>query len=116
LYCNALTSDYSDIQGGTTGEGIHAGVMAGTVVIALQSFAGLNVKKDQVAFNPQLPEHWRSISFNFSFKNVHYQCTVSKTSIVIRQSNPEESEVHVIINGNPTTVKPNTELKIKYFS
>jgi len=33
LYMDALTSDYNDIQGGTTGEGIHAGVMAGTVLV-----------------------------------------------------------------------------------
>jgi len=34
LYLEALTSDYIDIQGGTTKEGIHAGVMAGTVLMA----------------------------------------------------------------------------------
>ena len=77
LYLDALTSDYSDIQGGTTGEGIHAGVMAGTILIALQSFAGLNLKKDQVEFSPHLPEHWRSVSFNFSFKNVHYNAVLA---------------------------------------
>ena len=35
LYSDALASDFVDIQGGTTAEGIHAGVMAGTVLIAL---------------------------------------------------------------------------------
>jgi trehalose/maltose hydrolase-like predicted phosphorylase len=114
LYLDALTSDYSDIQGGTTGEGIHAGVMAGTILIALQSFAGLNLKKDQVEFSPHLPEHWRSVSFNFSFKNVHYHCSVSKTSIRIKQSNPKQSEVPIIINRKSHTLKPNSESGIKY--
>ncbi len=35
LYKEALASDYEDIQGGTTGEGIHAGVMAATVYMAM---------------------------------------------------------------------------------
>lgn len=112
LYLDALTSDYSDIQGGTTGEGIHAGVMAGTILIALQSFAGLNLKKEVVEFNPHLPEHWRSIGFNFSFKNVHYQCIVSKDSIHLKQSNTQNKEVVVFINGNSVSIKPNSEIEI----
>jgi beta-phosphoglucomutase family hydrolase len=114
LYLDALTSDYSDIQGGTTGEGIHAGVMAGTVLIALQSFAGLNLKKDVVEFNPHLPEHWRSISFSFDYKEAHYICTVSKTLIRIKQSNHKEIEVRIVVNGNSTTLKSNSESEIKY--
>ncbi|MBT4551378.1 beta-phosphoglucomutase family hydrolase [bacterium] len=35
LYKEALESDYVDIQGGTTGEGIHTGVMAGTILLAM---------------------------------------------------------------------------------
>ncbi len=38
LYQEALESDYSDVQGGTTAEGIHTGVMAGTVILALNDF------------------------------------------------------------------------------
>ena len=83
IILDALTSDYADIQGGTTGEGIHAGVMAGTVLIALQSFAGLNLKGDIVKFDPHLPDHWRSISFGFNFKNAKYKCTVHQESIEI---------------------------------
>src|SRR5699024_2060740 len=41
LYQEALYSDYRDIQGGTTAEGIHAGVMAATLYIPLTTFAGL---------------------------------------------------------------------------
>lgn len=114
LYLDALTSDYSDIQGGTTGEGIHAGVMAGTVLIALQSYAGLNLKKEVVEFNPHLPEHWRSISFSFDYKDAHYICKVSKTLIRIKQSNLKEIEVRIVVNGNSTTLKSNSESEIKY--
>ena len=114
LYLDALTSDYSDIQGGTTGEGIHAGVMAGTILIALQSFAGLNLKKDQVEFSPHLPEHWRSVSFNFSFKNLHYKCSVGKSSILISQSNPKGTEVKVVVDGNLFVLQSGKEKVIKY--
>jgi beta-phosphoglucomutase family hydrolase len=114
LYLDALTSDFSDIQGGTTGEGIHAGVMAGTVLIALQSYAGLNLKKDIVEFNPKLPDHWRSVGFNFVFKKVNYQIKVGRNTIVIRQFNSKEKDVQVRIKEKTYALKSGTEAEFKY--
>jgi len=84
LYLDALTSDYNDIQGGTTAEGIHAGVMAGTAWVALASFAGLDLHADYPRFNPNLPEHWRKISFSFIFRGDDYECEVTRETIRIR--------------------------------
>jgi beta-phosphoglucomutase family hydrolase len=84
LYLDALTSDYNDIQGGTTAEGIHAGVMAGTVWVALASFAGLDLHRDYPCFNPELPKHWRKISFSFIFRGDEYECEVTRETIRIR--------------------------------
>ncbi|MCK9398583.1 MAG: beta-phosphoglucomutase family hydrolase [Bacteroidales bacterium] len=84
LYFDALTSDYNDIQGGTTAEGIHAGVMAGTVWVALASFAGLDLHGDFPRFNPNLPEHWRKISFSFNFRGDEYECEVTRETLRIR--------------------------------
>lgn len=87
LYFDALTSDYNDIQGGTTAEGIHAGVMAGTVWVALSSFAGLDLHGDYPRFNPSLPEHWRKISFSFNFREADYECEITRETIRIRVDN-----------------------------
>jgi beta-phosphoglucomutase family hydrolase len=84
LYLDALTSDYSDIQGGTTAEGIHAGVMAGTVWVALASFAGLNLHGEFPRFDPNLPGHWRKISFFFNFRGDDYECEITKSCVRIR--------------------------------
>jgi beta-phosphoglucomutase family hydrolase len=84
LYYDALTSDYNDIQGGTTAEGIHAGVMAGTVWVSLASYAGLDLHADFPRFNPDLPKHWRKISFSFIFRGDEYECEVTPSTIRIR--------------------------------
>jgi trehalose/maltose hydrolase-like predicted phosphorylase len=84
LYLDALTSDYADIQGGTTAEGIHAGVMAGTVWVALASYAGLNLHGDYPRFDPNLPGHWRKISFSFTFREDDYECEVIKCCVRLR--------------------------------
>jgi beta-phosphoglucomutase family hydrolase len=91
LYHDALTSDYNDIQGGTTAEGIHAGVMAGTVWVALISYAGLDLHADFPRFNPNLPAKWRKISFSFIFREDDYECEVTTESIRIKiESNKTE--------------------------
>jgi beta-phosphoglucomutase family hydrolase len=76
LYRDALTSDFNDIQGGTTAEGIHNGVMAGTVMIALKAYGGLNLYGDIPEIHPNLPEPWRSLSFSFGFRNERYSCII----------------------------------------
>ncbi|KAF0129072.1 MAG: beta-phosphoglucomutase family hydrolase [Bacteroidetes bacterium] len=77
LYQDALGSDYVDIQGGTTGEGIHAGVMAGTLLIALNTFAGINFRGKQLQLEPNLPENWKTMAFRLTFKSVNYRFELS---------------------------------------
>ncbi len=76
LYSDALSSDYNDIQGGTTGEGIHAGVMAGTIMIALNTYGGINLKKEQLEIHPALPENWEKLSCRLQFKGKRYAVKV----------------------------------------
>ena len=61
LYQEALYSDYRDIQGGTTAEGIHAGVMAATLYIPLTTFAGIDFREDVMRIDPNLPKQWQNI-------------------------------------------------------
>jgi trehalose/maltose hydrolase-like predicted phosphorylase len=111
LYLDALTSDYSDIQGGTTGEGIHAGVMAGTVIIALSSYAGLDLKSNIVKFNPKLPKHWRGMSFGFSFKNDNYNINLNKTDLEIEIKSETRNEIEIEVQCNKQTLNSNKKYK-----
>ena len=76
LYSDALASDYNDIQGGTTGEGIHAGVMAGTVMVALNTYGGINLKKEKLEVSPALPESWEMLACRLQFKGERYEIKV----------------------------------------
>jgi len=48
----ALRSDIDDTQGGTTKEGIHLGVMAGTLDLVQRAYLGTEIRDDVVYFNP----------------------------------------------------------------
>ncbi|NNG00402.1 MAG: beta-phosphoglucomutase family hydrolase [Desulfobacteraceae bacterium] len=72
LYLEALTSDLRDVQGGTTGEGIHTGVMAGSVLAAMWSYAGLDVKNGEPIVDPDLPDRWEQLEFDVLFRGRSY--------------------------------------------
>ena len=54
LFLEALESDLCDIQGGTTREGVHMGVMAGTVDLVRCGFAGVEPGAGSVSVDPRL--------------------------------------------------------------
>ena len=84
LFSDALSSDYNDIQGGTTGEGIHAGVMAGTILITLSTYAGIQLRKEYLEIDPKLPDTWEKLHFQLEFKNVHYSFSADNNHIVVQ--------------------------------
>lgn len=63
----AIGSDYYDIQGGTTAEGIHIGVMGETLAVVQNEFGGVNLRDGVVVINPNLPVGWRHLSFKQRF-------------------------------------------------
>lgn len=101
LYLEALESDFTDIQGGTTAEGIHAGVMGGTVLMAITSYAGVNLKNDVLAINPSLPEKWGSLAFKFNFRacRYHVKLTHNKAELLA------ESDIYETVIVNFTNKK-----------
>ncbi|HWC38938.1 MAG TPA: glycosyl hydrolase family 65 protein, partial [Acidimicrobiales bacterium] len=66
----ALESDIGDIQGGTTKEGIHLGVMGGTLDLVQRAFLGTDVHDDVVSFSPRLPDRLDGLSFQMQFRGV----------------------------------------------
>ncbi len=84
LFSDALNSDFNDIQGGTTGEGIHAGVMAGTVMITLTVYSGINLKSKMLHINPDFPKNWEKIKTTILFRNNQFDLTLTGKSVSIK--------------------------------
>ncbi|HPR81162.1 MAG TPA: glycosyl hydrolase family 65 protein [Enterococcus sp.] len=110
LYQEALYSDYRDIQGGTTAEGIHAGVMAATLFIPLTTFAGLDIRKAMISFEPNLPAAWNAITFNLTIRGIHLHVTATKTALQVTADQATTIEV----NGQPIELTANKQATINY--
>lgn len=110
LYQEALYSDYQDIQGGTTAEGIHTGVMAATIYVTLTTYAGIDIKKKHLTIQPNLPKNWTDMTFNIDHKGIHYQLAVGKHSVQILAS----QDTMVIVKNQSYQLTAHKETTINY--
>ena len=96
-----LRSDIYDTQGGTTPEGIHAGVMGGSIDIVIRAFAGMDIQKGHIKIDPDLPKHWRNIKLKFCFKRkwIALSMTKRQLAISIRGQKTKQVKLPVEIQG-----------------
>ncbi len=92
-YEKTLNSDLYDIQGGTTLEGIHTGVMGGTIDIIYKSFAGINLFKDKISIEPDLPDHWKRVRFKIKFHGKWFQIDIDRNKIIV--NNEKQKDLYI---------------------
>jgi trehalose/maltose hydrolase-like predicted phosphorylase len=72
LFVESLKLDIYDTQGGTTQEGIHAGLMAGTINIVRKYFAGVKTHSWGLRVSPWMPKNWNKLEFMLTHKKLGY--------------------------------------------
>jgi len=88
----ALRSDVDDIQGGTTKEGIHLGVMAGTLDVVQRYYAGARIRDSVLCFDPQLPSGLGDLSFPMQFRKTPIQVTLGgdRLTLAVHPEGPSQ--------------------------
>jgi trehalose/maltose hydrolase-like predicted phosphorylase len=76
-------SDADDIQGGTTKEGIHLGVMAGTLDVMQRYYAGTQIRGSVLYFDPRLPGGLGGLSFPMQFRETPILVTLSGSRLTL---------------------------------
>ena len=79
----ALESDVGDIQGGTTKEGIHMGVMSGTLDLVQRSFAGSSVRGDVLFFAPRLTDRLDGLTFSMQFRGMPLHVALRRDALTV---------------------------------
>ena len=99
----ALRSDADDVQGGTTKEGIHVGVMGGTLDIMQRYYAGAHIRGDVLHFDPHLPGQLDGLSFPIRFRDTPILVTVTSEHLTLAV--PPESMSGPVRAGIPGDVR-----------
>lgn len=113
LFMDALQSDLVDIQGGTTGEGIHCGVMAGTVYSVLKTFCGIDLRGEIPGICPDLPASWNGVKFSFRHKGTKYLLDLVRDRIEISALKDGDEIVSIHLCGEKYELQNNQKLVIR---
>jgi beta-phosphoglucomutase family hydrolase len=83
-YEEALQSDTSDIQQGTTAEGVHLGAMAGTVDLIQRVSTGAEVTGDVLRLNPRLPEQLARLDMRIRYRGHTLDLRLTRKTLTVR--------------------------------
>lgn len=113
-FMEVLKSDIYDTQGGTTTEGIHTGVMGGSIVIAIKGFMGLSIMEDRIKIDPNFPKHWDKVEFKICYRKnwITFKVTKDQLTIVIPGSTSKPFIVPFEIYGKRYSLYYGEERKI----
>jgi beta-phosphoglucomutase family hydrolase len=83
-FAEALQSDVSDIQQGTTAEGVHLGAMAGTVDLVQRVSTGIEVTGDVLRLNPQLPQEMERLDMRIRYRGHALDLRLTRDTLTVR--------------------------------
>lgn len=112
LFTEALESDLSDTQGGTTKEGIHLGLMAGTVDTVIRCYAGLETRDDVVRLNPVLPRQLPGARFTIRWHQQPVEIHLTQERVTVGAGQGMWHEVPMVIAGQEHTLRPGGEITV----
>ena len=95
----ALMSDFKDIQGGTTHEGIHLGAMAGTLDLVQRCYSGLEIRDDVLWLNPMLPEDINHMSFYVRYRSHWIKLDITHKKISVTFCKGWANPVYIGVKG-----------------
>jgi trehalose/maltose hydrolase-like predicted phosphorylase len=98
----ALESDVGDVQGGTTKEGIHMGVMSGTLDLVQRIYAGARTRGDTLTFAPRLPDRLEGLSFAMQFRGNPLRVTLAGHQLTVESLNQSAGDSVTVACGEQT--------------
>ena len=112
LFNGALRSDFVDIQGGTTAEGIHLGSMAGTVGIVHDRYVGIVASDDGISIEPNLPERFRRVSLSIKYRGRWVAITVTPERFWVGLETQAKHGLSFESNGVEYSVEPGEAVEV----
>ena len=111
FFQQALKSDVSDIQGGTTSEGIHLAAMAGTVDLMQRCFTGLETRSNRIILSPHWPEALGVLAIPIHYRGLHLHLRVSGKGVIISVDPRDAAAIEVECHGRVVELMPGTTVR-----
>lgn len=102
-FAEALQSDVSDIQGGTTAEGIHLGAMAGTVDLVQRVCTGIEATGGVLRFNPHLPDALDRLDMRIRYRGHTLDLRLTRDALSVRGREPRAAPIRMACRDEECT-------------
>lgn len=113
LFKEALESDVSDIQGGTTPEGIHLGAMAGTVDLVQRCYTGIETRRNKLQLDPYLPTELKEIQFDILYRQHWIHILIKSNQLIIRTRPHAGAPITIGFREDSFELKPGDTLQFR---
>ncbi|WP_119071022.1 glycoside hydrolase family 65 protein [Rubrobacter indicoceani] len=104
-YLIALESDVGDVQGGTTKEGIHLGVMAGTLDLIQRGYLGARVVDGALHFDPKPVKPLEGMSFPMQVHGTRLEVSLEGGRLTVRVDDDPGKTVRIMTEGGEKTLE-----------
>ncbi|MDL5050840.1 family 65 glycosyl hydrolase domain-containing protein [Oscillatoria amoena NRMC-F 0135] len=95
LYLRTSRLDLDDYNNDTE-DGCHITSMAGTWMSIVKGFGGMQVKDEELHFNPFIPDEWQSYSFRIEFRNRVVKIVVTRNGVEAFLLSGEGLRLHIL--------------------
>jgi trehalose/maltose hydrolase-like predicted phosphorylase len=106
-YMVALESDVGDVQGGTTQEGIHMGVMAGTLDLIQRGYLGTVIRDGVLHFDPKPVGNLDGLSFPMRFHGTPLEVELEGGKLTVAaQSDGLDQPIRIRVGDETREIGP----------
>jgi trehalose/maltose hydrolase-like predicted phosphorylase len=112
VFKQALQSDINDIQGGTTAEGIHLGAMAGTVDLIQRCYTGIELRDNELWFNPVLPDELSRLNFQLRYRRHSLHVDITDDVLSVASESASADPVTIRVKDETRRLAPGESVQI----
>ena len=102
----ALSADVTDIQGGTTAEGIHLAAMAGSLDVIQRCFAGVEIREDTLWLNPYWPAEMGVLELAIRYRGNPVLLRVTGTQVRVAVNGGKQPPIRIACRDQVVTLRP----------
>lgn len=111
FFHRALKSDVTDIQGGTTAEGIHLAAMAGSVDLLQRCFSGLETRGERLLLNPHWPHELGLLELTLHYREVPLLLRITEDRVDVAAGAGTQRPIEIVCRGQTARLEPGSTVR-----
>ena len=103
--------DLSDTHVAIDG-GVHIAALGGIWLTAVFGFAGLSLRNDGVAIDPQLPADWSGLGFGFQWRGRRLTIRIDQAKQCLEATLEKGEPMMLVVSGTSNELRRNQGLRV----